>query len=53
MIEVLGDSARGDELAFVRLRVDGDPETFSRVHSNLIDGYAELPITWDRIAPAT
>ena len=24
MIEVFGDSARGDELAFVRLRVDGD-----------------------------
>ena len=24
MIEVVGDSARGDELAFVRLTVDGD-----------------------------
>ena len=37
---------------FEGLRVDGDPATFPRVHSNLIDGFAELPITWDRIAPA-
>ena len=37
---------------FEGLRVDGDPDLFPRVHSNLIDGFAELPITWDRIAPA-
>ena len=38
---------------FEGLEVDGDPATFPRVHSNLIDGFAELPIRWDRIAPAT
>lgn len=37
---------------FEGLRVDGDPTTFPRVNSNLIDGFAELPITWDRILPA-
>ncbi|CAB4619500.1 unannotated protein [freshwater metagenome] len=37
---------------FEGLRVDGDPADFPRVYSNLIDGFAELPITWDRIAPA-
>ena len=37
---------------FDGLRVDGDPATFPRVSSNLIDGFAELPITWDRILPA-
>jgi cholest-4-en-3-one 26-monooxygenase len=37
---------------FEGLRVDGDPATFPRVSSNLIDGFAELPITWDRIRPA-
>jgi cytochrome P450 len=37
---------------FEGLRVDGDPATFPRVNSNLIDGFAELPITWDRILPA-
>lgn len=37
---------------FEGLRVDGDEREFPRVHSNLIDGYAELPIAWDRIAPA-
>jgi cholest-4-en-3-one 26-monooxygenase len=37
---------------FEGLRVDGDPATFPRVNSNLIDGFAELPISWDRIAPA-
>lgn len=38
---------------FEGLRVDGDPATFPRVNSNLIDGYAELPIAWDRILPAS
>jgi cholest-4-en-3-one 26-monooxygenase len=35
---------------FHGLAVDGDPATFPRVHSNLIDGFAHLPITWDRIS---
>jgi cholest-4-en-3-one 26-monooxygenase len=34
---------------FEGLAVDGDPATFPRVHSNLIDGFAHLPITWDRV----
>jgi cholest-4-en-3-one 26-monooxygenase len=34
---------------FVGLAVDGDPATFPRVNSNLIDGYAQLPITWDSV----
>jgi cytochrome P450 len=34
---------------FQGLAVDGDPATFPRVHSNLIDGFAHLPITWDRV----
>jgi cholest-4-en-3-one 26-monooxygenase len=34
---------------FVGLEVDGDPRTFPRVHSNLIDGYAHLPIRWDAV----
>ncbi len=38
---------------FEGLRVEGDPDSFPRVNSNLIDGFAELPITWDRILPAT
>jgi cholest-4-en-3-one 26-monooxygenase len=35
---------------FDGLAVDGDPATFPRVHSNLIDGFAHLPITWDRVS---
>jgi len=35
---------------FHGLAVDGDPATFPRVHSNLIDGYAHLPITWDLVS---
>ncbi|MSW92862.1 MAG: cytochrome P450 [Actinobacteria bacterium] len=35
---------------FHGLAVDGDPATFPRVHSNLIDGFAHLPITWERIS---
>jgi cholest-4-en-3-one 26-monooxygenase len=34
---------------FDGLAVDGDPDRFPRVNSNLIDGFAHLPITWDRI----
>jgi cholest-4-en-3-one 26-monooxygenase len=34
---------------FRGLRPDGDPATMPRVRSNLIDGFAELPITWDAI----
>ena len=37
---------------FEGLRIDGDPADFPRVHSNLIDGFSELPISWDRIKPA-
>jgi cholest-4-en-3-one 26-monooxygenase len=35
---------------FQGLDVDGDPATFPRVHSNLIDGYARLPIRWDAVS---
>jgi cytochrome P450 len=35
---------------FQGLRPDGDPAEMPRVRSNLIDGFAELPITWDAIA---
>jgi cytochrome P450 len=35
---------------FEGLEVDGDPADFPRVHSNLIDGFAELPIKWKSIA---
>jgi len=34
---------------FEGLAVDGDPDTFPRVHSNLIDGFAHLPIRWDSV----
>jgi cholest-4-en-3-one 26-monooxygenase len=34
---------------FDGLAVDGDPATMPRVHSNLIDGFAELPIRWSSI----
>ena len=37
---------------FEGLRYVGDPSTYERVHSNLIDGYAHVPIEWDRILPA-
>ena len=37
---------------FEGLRFDGDPATYPRVHSNLIDGYAHVPISWDSIARA-
>ena len=35
---------------FEGLEVDGDPATMPRVHSNLIDGYAHLPVTWAKVA---
>ena len=35
---------------FDGLAVDGDSATFPRVNSNLIDGFAHLPITWDRLS---
>lgn len=35
---------------FEGLAVDGDPAAMPRVHSNLIDGFAELPIRWTAIA---
>jgi cholest-4-en-3-one 26-monooxygenase len=35
---------------FEGLEVDGDPAKMPRVHSNLIDGFAELPIRWKAIA---
>jgi cytochrome P450 len=34
---------------FDGLAPDGDPATFPRVHSNLIDGYAHAPIRWDAV----
>ncbi len=34
---------------FPGLAVDGDPATVPRVNSTLIDGFAHLPITWDRL----
>lgn len=34
---------------FDGLAVDGDPADFPRVHSNLIDGFAHLPITWQGV----
>jgi len=37
---------------FEGLRYVGDPGTYSRVHSNLIDGFAHVPIEWDSIRPA-
>ncbi len=35
---------------FEGLSVDGDAHQMPRVHSNLIDGFAELPIRWTSIA---
>jgi cholest-4-en-3-one 26-monooxygenase len=35
---------------FDGLEIDGDPDEMPRVHSNLIDGFAELPIRWKAIA---
>ena len=35
---------------FDGLEVDGDLDSLPRLHSNLIDGYAEVPIKWSGIA---
>ena len=35
---------------FEGLEVDGDPAAMPRVHSNLIDGFAHLPVRWKRVA---
>jgi len=35
---------------FEGLRFEGDPTDYPRVHSNLIDGFAHVPIAWDSIA---
>jgi len=37
---------------FDGLRLDGAVESFPRVHSNLIDGYASVPVAWDALVPA-
>ena len=34
---------------FRGLSVAGDPATLPRVHSNLIDGFAHLPVAWDDV----
>ena len=34
---------------FEGLEVDGDADSFPRVHSNLIDGFAHLPIRWSAL----
>lgn len=31
------------------LSLAADPDTLPRVHSNLIDGFTEVPITWERV----
>ena len=35
---------------FDGLEVDGDPDAFPRVSSNLIDGYAHLPVRWSALS---
>ncbi len=37
---------------FVDLEVTADPATLPRVNSNLIDGYASMPIRWSDVKPA-
>jgi cytochrome P450 len=34
---------------FRGLAIAGDPATMPRVHSNLIDGFAHLPVAWDDV----
>jgi cytochrome P450 len=34
---------------FQGLEIDGDADTFPRVHSTIIDGFAHLPVTWSAI----
>ncbi len=38
---------------FVDLEVTVDPSTLPRVNSNLIDGYASMPIRWSDVKPAS
>ena len=35
---------------FEGLEISADPDSLPRVHSNLIDGYAHLPVRWTGIA---
>jgi cytochrome P450 len=37
---------------FEGLELACDPAEMPRVHSNLIDGFSELPITWKAVRPA-
>ena len=37
---------------FVDLEVAADPATLPRVHSNLIDGFAEMPVRWKEVRAA-
>ena len=46
---VLGESTSALGWPVSGLQPDGDPASMPRVRSNLIDGYAELPITWSSI----
>jgi cholest-4-en-3-one 26-monooxygenase len=34
---------------FQGLEIDGEADTFTRVHSSLIDGFAHLPVTWSAV----
>jgi hypothetical protein len=34
---------------FEGLEMAADPATLPRVHSNLIDGFAEMPVRWSRV----
>ncbi|HWC39012.1 MAG TPA: cytochrome P450, partial [Acidimicrobiales bacterium] len=34
---------------FEGLEIDGDADTFPRVYSTIIDGFAHLPVTWSAI----
>ncbi len=34
---------------FEGLEVTADPDTLPRVHSNLIDGFAEMPVRWSSV----
>ena len=36
---------------FEGLEVAGDPSSLPRVNSNLIDGYATMPVRWERVLP--
>ena len=43
------DHVRGDPHPLRRPGGRGDPATLPRVHSNLIDGLAEMPVRWDHV----